>query len=257
MKLSDESYRIHALCLGDSGTGKTGSLISLINAGYHIKLLDLENGSRILYNLAIEQCPDKLENVDVEKISTKYKIGPAGAVAEKAPSGLINVGKLIDRWQKEVGPDDIVVVDSLTALGRLCLVWSEAQNRAIRDRRQHYFNAQEVIEPIIATLTHEDFPCHTLILTHIDYRDLSPDPKNPTIKGYASSVGRALGDKIPTHFNEVFMYQTVGAGASAKRIISSVSNGVVDVKNTVPSRIQKRYDINTGLAEIFTLLKGN
>ena len=155
-----------------------------------------------------------------------------------------------------MSPDDILVVDSLTALGRLCLVWSEAQNKGLKDRRQHYFNAQEVVEPLVATLTHEDFPCHTIILTHVDYRDLSPDPKNPSLKGYASSVGRALGDKIPTHFNEVFLYRTIGTGKSVKRVISSVSNGIVDVKNTAPSRIKGQYEINTGLAEIFTTLKG-
>ena len=257
MKLGEETYRVHALLLGNSGTGKTGSLVSLVKAGYKLKILDLENGTQILYNLVMEQCPDMLDNVELEKISTKYRIGPAGATAEKAPAGLVKVGKILDRWQKEVSPDEIIIIDSLTALGRLCLVWSEAQNRGLRDRRQHYFNAQEVVEPLIATITHEDFPCHSLVLTHIDYRDISPDPKNPSIKGYASSVGRALGDKIPTHFNEVFMYNTIGTGASAKHVISSVSDGVVDVKNTVPSRIQKRYDINTGLADIFTLLKGD
>lgn len=256
MKLGEDNYRIHALCLGDSGVGKTGSLISLVRAGYKIKLLDLENGSRILYNLVMEQCPEMLDNVEVEKVATKYRITALGAKADKAPQGLTKVGKIIDRWQKEVNEDDIIVVDSLTALGRLCLVWSVAQNPGLRDRRQHYFNAQEVVEPLVATLTHEDFPCHTIILTHIDYRDLSADSKNPYIKGYASSVGRALGDKIPTHFNEVFLYHTIGVGKAAKRQISSVPTSTVDVKNTAPSRLKSQYDINTGLAEIFSVLRG-
>ena len=100
MKLGEDIYRVHALGIGDSGTGKTGSLISLVKAGYRIKLLDLENGSRILYNLVMEQCPEMLGNVEVERVATKYKISVLGAQPEKAPQGLTKVGKIIDRWQK-------------------------------------------------------------------------------------------------------------------------------------------------------------
>ena len=242
MQLTEMETRLQLLLLGDSGTGKTGSLVSLVEAGYKLYLLDLENGSKILANLIHERCPDKLENVEVEKVATKYKISSTGAQAERAPQGLGKVGRIIDKWQTVVSPKDIIVVDSLTALGRLCLVWSKAQNPGIKDNRQHYFNAQEVIEPLVATITHEEFPCHTITITHIDYREITKE----TTKGFASSVGRALGDKIPTHFNEVFRYETIGTGKGAKRIISSVSNGVVDVKNTSPSAVKPSYPLSTG-----------
>ena len=254
MSLFNDSYKVHALCLGDTGSGKTGSLISLIEAGYFLRILDLENGTRILANFVRERCPERAENVIVERIGAKYKIDATGASPEKASPGLAKVGRTIDRWQKECSPSDILIVDSLTALGTLCLVWSKSVNPGLRDNRQHYFNAQEVVEPIVATLTHEDFPCHTIILTHIDYRDLSSDPKNPSVKGFTSSVGRALGDKIPRHFNEVFRYQIKGTGRGAKRVISSVSDALVSVKNTAPSRIKGDYGIDTGLAEIFNTL---
>jgi len=258
MSLFTDNYKVHALCLGDTGTGKTGSLISLIEAGYFLRILDLENGTRILANFVRERCSERADQVIVERVGAKYKIDAArGATPEKASSGLAKVGRIIDKWQKECSPDDILVVDSLTALGTLCLMWSKSVNPGLKDNRQHYFNAQEVVEPIVATLTHEDFPCHTVIMTHIDYRDLSDDPKNPNMKGFASSVGRALGDKIPRHFNEVFRFQTIGTGGGTKRMISSVSDALVDVKNTAPSHIKGRYDVNTGLAEIFGVLIGD
>lgn len=252
MKLTEDTGRNHLLLLGDSGTGKTGSLVSLVAAGYKLYILDLENGTKILRNMIMQQCPDKIENVEVEKIATKYTIESTGAKAERAPRGLARVGKTIDQWQSIVSPDDIIVIDSLTALGRLCLVWSKAQNPGLKDNRQHYFNAQEVIEPIVAVVTHEDFPCHTITITHIDYREVAKD----TTKGYASAVGRALGDKIPTHYNEVFKYATIGVGRAAKRVISSVSDGITDVKNTAPNRVKAQYGIDTGLAEIFAHLQG-
>ena len=119
MKLTDNVGRNHLLLLGDSGTGKTGSLVSLVNAGYKLYMLDLENGSKILHNLIMEICPDKINNVEVEKVSTKYKFSVSGATPERATYGLSKVGKIIDAWQNAVGPEDIMVIDSLTALGRL------------------------------------------------------------------------------------------------------------------------------------------
>ena len=251
MKLLDEDYRIHALLLGDSGTGKTGSIASLVAAGYKVYLLDLENGSRILGNMVQQKCPDRLDSVELEKVTTTYTLSAKGATAKKASHGLAKVALILDKWQKECSPNDIIVIDSVTALGRLCLVWAQAQTLGIKDRRQYYFNAQQVLEPIIATLTSDEFPCHSLLLTHIDYRDMGGGTK-----GFASSVGSALGDKIPTYFNEVFRYDTLGTGSAAKRVISSTSNGVVDVKNTVPYRIKGQFNLDTGLATIFQQLLG-
>ena len=35
---------VKLLYLGDSGTGKTGSLVSLVQAGYKLRVIDLDDG---------------------------------------------------------------------------------------------------------------------------------------------------------------------------------------------------------------------
>mgnify|MGYP001496439716 CR=1 FL=1 len=38
------SSLVKMLYIGDSGTGKTGSLVSLVDAGYKVHVLDMDNG---------------------------------------------------------------------------------------------------------------------------------------------------------------------------------------------------------------------
>jgi hypothetical protein len=45
---------------GDSGSGKTGSLASLVAAGFKLRVLDMDNGLDSLANAVKRTCPDKL-----------------------------------------------------------------------------------------------------------------------------------------------------------------------------------------------------
>ena len=49
------------ILLGDSGTGKTGALASLVKAGYKLRVLDLDNklASGILPQVIKRECADK------------------------------------------------------------------------------------------------------------------------------------------------------------------------------------------------------
>ena len=265
-KLTDTSYKVHALGVGDSGTGKTGSLVSLVAAGYTIRLLDMENGYGILKPQIREQCPDMMDNVELEQVSLEFTIGPMGPKCKNAGVCLSRIGTILDKWQKECSPDDIIVSDSITALGRICFEVSKSQNPGVANKVFHYGNAQALVEPLIAILTGPTFPCHTILFTHIDYRDMNKGKRDPKgkgefipelIKGFPSSIGEALNAKIPTYFNEVFRYETIGVGKGAKRVISSIPDGILDVKNTAPSRIKGTYNLDTGLADIFNILTSN
>ena len=253
------------LLLGDSGTGKTGSLASLIKAGRRIRIIDLDNGSKIIRRVIQRECPEKLENLVVEKVSVKYKISSTGAEAERAPRSLARVGAIIDKWQTEVEPGDIIALDSLTALGRMCLVWARAQNPNVKEYRFHVGNAQRVIEPIISLLTADDFPCHTIVITHIDYRTVIIDDKGKetskrssphmsNTKGYPNTLGEALNLFVASYFNEVFRYKTIGIGRAAKRVITTEPDGEVDVKNTAPFDLKGQYGVEDGLEQIFNVL---
>ena len=46
------SKRTRMLLIGDSGAGKTGSIMSLAAAGFQIRILDLDDGTDILRDYA-------------------------------------------------------------------------------------------------------------------------------------------------------------------------------------------------------------
>ena len=73
------------LLIGDSGSGKTGSLSSLVKAGYKLRVLDMDNGLDSLRLYCKRDCPDKLGNVEFRTLRDKMKSSPIGPVVDGSP----------------------------------------------------------------------------------------------------------------------------------------------------------------------------
>ena len=67
------------LLIGDAKSGKTGSLVSLVKAGYKLRILDFDNLLDILKFKIMEECPDKIENVEFVTVRDAYKAGASGS----------------------------------------------------------------------------------------------------------------------------------------------------------------------------------
>ena len=65
--------RVKAIIVADSGVGKTASLASLANAGYHLRILDFDNGLAILRNY-VE--PDAMDNIHYRTFNTEDPKSP-------------------------------------------------------------------------------------------------------------------------------------------------------------------------------------
>lgn len=237
----------HMLVCGDTGTGKTGSLVSLVKADYKLFLLDFENGFKILQNLIKHECPEKASNVAIEPLAEKYRIGLSGI--QNSGLMLSRACATIDKWNKELveTPNAILVLDSLTALGTACLAWAKKQNPEVRDARQHYRNAQETMMPLVDALTAPTATFHTIMMTHIAR---VRDSEGNLISALPNTVGKSLNASVGRCFNAVFEYRIVGVGKNAKRKIYSVSHEL-GLKNPAPYSVQESYPIETGLASLF------
>lgn len=258
--LSDlaKSPFVKFLFVGNSGAGKTGALTSLVQAGYKLRILDLDAGLDALTYHIKASCPDKIGNVSFMTFRDVYKSGPTGPVC-LAPKAFANAVRAMDKWEDETvpaawGSDTIFVLDSLTALGTAALAWAKqmlAGSKLAEEKRQWYQGAQDAIEHVIQTLTGPEFRSNVIIISHIDLRE---DP-NGTVRGYASSVGAALGPKLPRYFNTMLLAETSGIGATVRRKIKTLPTGLLDLKNPAPNLISAEYPLETGLAEIFRNLK--
>jgi hypothetical protein len=256
--LSDFSREfVKIMLIGHSGSGKTGALTSLAKAGYRLRILDLDAGLDALINHVEAECPNAAANIDFMSFRDSYKIGPAGPQVSGAPKAFVNAVRSLDKWEDDSTPSDwgadtILVIDSLTNLGRAAFAWAKQMNPASKEPRQWYMAAQSALEDVIATATGADFRTNLIITSHIDLRSM-PDG---TFQGFATAIGQALGPKIPRYFNTMVALEAKGQGKNVKRVLRTVPTSTLTLKNPAPMKIEAEYPIETGLATLFSKLSG-
>lgn len=254
-KLSDhQSNQFQKVLLaGDAMSGKTGSLVSLVKAGYKLRILDFDNKLDILKQLVQRECPEMLDNIDFVTVRDKFKAGPQGPVLDGSPKAFPTAMKYLDNWPEfgkpaEWGPNCILVIDSLSRLCDAAFDFNMAVMPAklSADPRAVYGAAQDATETVLATLTSEAFQTNVIVIAHVLYMEL-PDGST---KGFPQGVGQKLSPKIPQYFPSYVLYTNKGG----KRKIITTSTPLVDLANPAPFKIEKEYPIETGLADIFAAL---
>ncbi|RMD51695.1 hypothetical protein D6827_01670 [Candidatus Parcubacteria bacterium] len=264
MKLSElknQKKPVKLLFAGNSGTGKTGALTSLVDAGYKLRIVDFDAGLDALIHHVNAQCPDKLENIEVNSFRDRMKFTKLGPRIEGTARAYIEALRALEKWPddgskpEEWGTDYILVVDSLTNAGRAAFKWAEMQMPNARDPRQLYKLAQDMIEDMIANLTDEAFNTNVIVISHLTR--LSPagaGDGHVISKEVVSSIGTALGDKLPRFFNTFVLAETSVMGKKVKRTIKTFPTPTIDLKNPRPMDIDEIYPLETGLAQIFKKL---
>lgn len=259
-----KEYRSHdlvkLLALGDAKSGKTGSLVSLVAAGYKLRIINFDDLLDILVNKIAEVCADKLDTVQFATFKDPTKAGNSGVTISGKPKAWINTIRMLDHWQDgdldlgvpaEWGPDCVLVIDSLS---RLCDAAYDFHESIIPrgkggdfDGRAVYGNAQDDVERLIGMLTSKSFGTNVIVICHGTYMDL-PDG---TTKIFPQGVGKKLSPKIPTYFPNYVRY----VNNRGDRTISLKSDALIDLCSTNPLYMSESYPIETGLADFFAVLR--
>jgi hypothetical protein len=253
------------LLIGDSSSGKTGSLASLANAGYNLRIIDLDNGLDVLADVLSDPksiySKDALSKVYFETITDSMK-NQAG----KLIPGKVTVWKrtidLLNNWKTESAdfgpisswtPQDVLVIDSLSFLCTAAMNFILSLNARLGQPPQQsdWYQAQQLIESLLQMLYDDGVKCNVIINCHITYIGEENGPQH----GYPASLGKALSPKIGRYFNSVLMTRCVGQGSNTKRQILTNSTGMVELKTTAPSRVAASYPIETGLADYFKTVR--
>jgi hypothetical protein len=241
---------VKMMFIGDSGTGKTGALVSLLQDGYKLKILDMDNGLDSLKVFA-RKAQVSLKDVEFETYRDEYKASANGLVLKGTPKAFVNsLGKLTE-WSVIEDDKVVLVVDSLSAFGRAAFEWAKGMQPLAKDQRNWYGTAQNAIEDTLALLTGEALHMNVIVISHVNYREIA---EGMIPKGYATSIGNALGPKIPKYFNTLLVAESIGTGTNVKRKIKTAPTGMVDAK--VPGLdIGAELPLETGLATVFKALK--
>lgn len=251
---------VKMLLLGESKTGKTGALASLVKAGYKLFIIDFDAGLDYLAANLADEDPKLLDNVVYSTFRDKTKLtssrdvvidGRAKAFDEafKAlDTGIDNTGPA-----KDLGPEWVVVIDSLWAAGRAAF-FEHSKLQPSKDPRQNYGGAQRMIMAMLENLTEPDFNAHVIVISHMTLMEL----ETGVTRGLPAAIGKAVCSDIPKLFNRMLVSEIKGAGSKAKRIISTVPTTLIaatsgDIKDKVPAELP----IETGLADFFKIILGD
>lgn len=274
---SNQSVKL--LYIGDSSTGKTGSLASLANAGYKLRIIDIDNGLDVLKNVILHspnfydpKCLNNIQYISCNDSmkSVNGKLMPLKAVGwAKAMNALyhwkdgeVDLGK-VSEW----GPDTVLVIDSLSSLSTLALNFHLSMNGALglgrtqNEARRDIGSAQNLIRDLLQMLYDPAIKCNVICISHVTFVDEQghnpgTDEAKGQSMGYPSAIGRALSPHIPRWFNSMLVARLTGAGQSAKAKIytkSQMTSGgqIIGAKNTNPFKVADSYPIETGLADYF------
>lgn len=245
---------VKAICAADSGSGKTGALASLIDAGLNVRFLDFDNGLSVLRGYVKDKT--KLANVHyVDKLTDELKlvagrIGIAKAPAfQRAMDALDKGGK--DFWGADIPPllqwtpRDVLVVDSYSMAGRTCLqMVMQANAKGMgHPEIQHYGVAMENLEKWVGILSSSVIKCHVILNTHITNVE-------GTAKLYPEALGSKLGPKLGRYFDNMVSISVSGG----KRVFRTDKDGLLALKTAVP--MPETLPIETGWKDIFEAITG-
>ena len=250
---------VKLLLLGDSKVGKTTSLVSLIKAGYKLRILDFDNLLDNLVQAVESSCPSNIGNVEFRTLRDPIKASSVGAVIAGKPAAWVNAIRMLDNWkydEVDLGPpaewdsDCILVIDSLSRLCDAAYDFHESmipksKSGGEYDGRAVYHNAQQDVEKVLAMLTSEQFRVNVIVICHGVYQDL-PDK---TTKIFPQGVGQKLSPKIPSYFPNYVRY-TMKHG---QRTMQLTSDNMISLaaSRTLPDELP----VESGLATFFAAFR--
>ena len=285
--LSSRNPPIKLLLVGDSSVGKTGSLASLAAAGYKLRIIDIDKGADILYNYLtdpespyVKQNPAAEKNVDVVQVSDTMR-NVNGVLTPAKAEGWQKATKLLMDWAdgssklgpvSSWGPEDILVIDSLSGLSRLALNFHLMMNGALgkvrtqNEGRRDIGSAQNYIRDLLELLYDDNIKCNVIIISHIKtVTEAGGAPKVEEGKwegipiGYPSAIGSSLSSHIPRWFNNMLIvHKTVQGNKTVHKIYTSslyLSGQIIYAKTSAPLKVKQSYGIENGLAEFFADMK--
>jgi len=283
------------LLIGDSSAGKTGSLASLVAAGYRVRMLDMDNGGDSVVALLNDprypyqpyclahgiDIGEGFNYVTITEEMTRHRT--EGRFVPKAATAWIKMVDMIENWVdgdiRLGGIDtwterDILVIDTLGKASWFAYYYAQQLNGRLGARMEGYDYQRDIgsthnfLRGLLQKLYSTYVKCNVIGISHITTVDRSRggsdspsrDPNNPTprseLKGYPSTIGRSIAPEIGSFFNNCFKAEESGTGTNVRREIYTTPSDEIVVKAANTAALAPRYPVQTALAEIFAALRG-
>lgn len=277
---------IKALYLGHSGSGKTGSLVSLAAAGYRVRILDLDNKAHIIRDYVTnpksmylqrrpdlwtqEQADKTITNISYVTITEGFNIVPSRGAAYPKGDSWVKIGKLLNDWRDgddhpgnlgKWGPDDVLVIDSFSRFCESAMYYQLSLTGRLTEGPQvgkigdnDYSRAYELIRNQLQLLKSDEVKCNVIMICHIVFME----PEGPQVsanrqkRGFPQVYGNAnISPRISQYFGHSFRAAQIGNHPSVERTIITNNDDNIELINPAPFAIKHSYRLPTGLAEYF------
>ena len=249
---------VKMILMGKSGSGKTGALASLVQAGYELAILDFDNGLDFFASLLSKEESDRVFYVSLRDQMKAV----AGKAVVKQVTAAKEMAKYLDNWKDDdLGPvsswplSRILVIDSITNMAKALFNHVLSVNGRLNQTpyKSDWGNAMFLVDNYIQLLTAPETPCHVIFMAHVEYLE---DEYLGIVEGLPVTLGKKLSPKIGTYFNSTLYVTRKGTGTNTKREIQTIGADKVECKvatKGVPATLPHA----TGLAEYFKLVTGD
>ena len=233
--------RVQSIILGESGSGKTGLLSTLANAGYRLAVLDFDNGLDILKNGGYLK-GDAADRIFFETLATDD------------PASIEHMQKLINEWPglgalTTWGAKDVLVIDSGTFMSNAMEIYCEKRKGPFKDPRQLMGACKEALCTLFEFLRGPKVRCNVIVNTHLRFVENDQGIQ----KAYPSFIGQAFPRIAGSYFNNMWRID-VKPGPDGTRVIRTRADSVTALKCSAPNavKVEEPFD----LASLFSKIKG-
>jgi hypothetical protein len=272
---------VRLLLLGYPGAGKTGSLASLVNAGFKLRIIDFDGNPESLLQYSK---PEMLKNVDIISFEDPLVDNQSFVGVKGAPKAFANSFKVLSSWKysdadgtevdlgpsSEWGTDTIVVLDGLTGQGKAAFRRAQfLTNKTPANTTQATWGlAIQDQENFIERLTSTTNKHHVIVISHLKMvgpKQIAQN-ENETNKElkereadiiptrlWPSALGWGLPQNIAGHFPVTVLVGTQTKGTAVKRTFSVQPRTDMDLK--FPGvKIPADLSVENGMVELFKAL---
>lgn len=172
---------LRAIAQGEPGTGKTGSVAALLDAGYRVILADFDHNPEPLQVFA-KDAGDRLQIVTfADELSsggmdTKGDIKQVGAVsAIRRFTKFLTVGNPALGAPKTWGADTVFVLDSLSSLADSAMRLALKLNGGVTREGSHIGILAGEVEDAMQMFMAPSMQCHRILVAHLKLISPKPD----------------------------------------------------------------------------------
>ena len=258
---------VKLLGMGDPGTGKTGSLVELINSlpRFGIKRVIIHDFDDGLDILSFMVKPEKQELVFFDTFRDELKATQMG-VDFRSASAFTGAMASLNNWKKkdeDLGScrdwdkETLFVCDTITGLGDACIGFSKEIKKVEDDWRAigEAMKQQDRYIQLMAAMK-----CHVIVFSHV--RFMGGGGKKAIVdkhgqiefkevdsiadgQAYPSALGRQLPPNVGRHFNIKLEWKLVGK----HRKVRTVPEDRMALK--LPIKMSEEIAQETALVEVF------